>query len=780
MPRMTKSRARIPLFEGYSGRVVPGKGPVPCDMVLIGEAPGRNEDERGEPFVGLAGQLLDEALLKAGLGRASVYVTNVVKRRPPSNRVPTPAELKWWVPSLHEELASVQPKVVVALGDSALKALTGKTGITRRRGVEINVEHGYKVLPTFHPAYALRSPRALPILIADLQRAALILKDGARATPTETIIIETKKLYAYFADSTVIAYDVETRGLDPRNPDNRLLGVGMTRHEGKALYFVVNDDTLPAIKEAFAYPAKFVAHNGLFDNRWLRRYNIEVRQTFDTMIASFLLDPTRRMALEYLLVELLGFEPYHEATQKMLDAGRGDEVPLEDLAARCGRDVDGTLRLYTYFKERILKDAGLARLMQHIALPISKIIEKIEDTGFPLDVELLAQTREYFYSKEAGLGAKMQQLAGLKELVNFNSTQVLAKIMFTQMGLPVVKLTPKGRPSTDKEVLMKLQDMSPFVRAVLERRKCTKLRTAYVERWAERQQNGRLYGQISLTRTRTMRLASDLMQVPRALTEDGKRIRDLITATPDHVILEADFAQIEPRIMAWLSGDQAMLQIFQEDRDIYAETARDVLRVEATKETRQKAKPVVLGFQYRMGWLKFMTYAFMEYGIRFTEDEAQEVQRRFFHKYSGLLSYYMRQEMEVRRTKQVRTPLGFIRPLADILSPDKDVREEAIRQAINTPVQATGNHFNLLAAIEARRELPASHRLLLPNHDSLIWEVPENDVESAARVVKQVMEVQVPQIVKDKFGIVLPVPLVAEVKFGRRWGSLAELHLTAA
>lgn len=275
--------------------------------------------------------------------------------------------------------------------------------------------------------------------------------------------------------------------------------------------------------------------------------------------------------------------------------------------------------------------------------------------------------------------------------------------------------------------------------------------------------------------TVTGRLSSNLQQIPRQSkdTPAHLRMKDTVVAPPGFMLLEADYSQIELRIAAWLANEPTMRRIYQQGGDIHADTARDILRTGATPDARQKAKSVNFGFLYGMGAAKFVIYAFVTYGVRFTDDEAQTIRKRFFRKFSALSAWYMRQEAEVRRTRQVRTPLGRIRHLPDILSPDKEVQQSAVRRAINMPVQATASDLNLLAAIEAEREMPAGTKFLLPYHDATVWLVPEAEIEPAARLLKRTMEDTVPNtILPQKFRVTCPVPLEAEVKVGRSWGSM--------
>lgn len=580
----------------------------------------------------------------------------------------------------------------------------------------------------------------------------------------------------------VVAYDVETTGLDPLDPEREMLGIGIAIKPERGYYLL---SEAWHILQTIPLSAKWVAHNGKFDNRWLARYGIHVNQTFDTMLAAYILDENRSTyKLERLAVEILEADPYHEDTEAALSGGRGAEIPHEQLAERCVRDCIYTLHLYRLQRKEIIKDAGLCRVFQHLMMPVSRLLEGVENTGLPLDLDLL--TKRYRLLHEA---LKAHQAAAYDSIgddsLNLKSTKVLRQILYTQLSLPVVKMTKGGKPSTDKEVLVHLQDKSPFVNHLMNHRKCVKF-DGYYNRWRERAVAGWLRGSFFIGRqdqadktrgTRTGRLSSDLQQIPRQQHDTPLylRMKDLVVAPPGFMLLEADSSQMEMRVMAWISGDLTLRGIYNRGEDVYIEAAKNILKIaNPTKEDRQRAKPVVLGFQYGMGAKKFVIEALTKYGIRFTLAEAQAFRLRFFQKFDGLSRYYMRQEAEVRRTHQVRTPFGRIRHLPDIMYPAK--AQEAVRQAINTPIQATASDLNTLAAIEAYPQMPTGTKFLLPYHDATLWLVPEAEVLPAARLLKHVMEETVPKvIVPQKFGVTCPVPLVADITVGRSWGGMKEI-----
>jgi len=583
--------------------------------------------------------------------------------------------------------------------------------------------------------------------------------------------------------ASIVAYDVETTGLDPMDRSQEMLGIGLSVDPGRGYYLLPGAWSIIGRMQA----KKSVAHNGKFDNQWLWRYDIHMGQTFDTMLAAYLLDENRpSFKLERLAVDLLGVEPYHTDTEEMLSDGQAAEIPVEVLGARCARDAAYTLGLYLLQRDQLGQDKGLARVMQHILMPVSRLLERVEAHGLPLDLDLLAERHALLKTEIVRLRAEVLAIGG--EDLNPNSSPQLATVLFEQLGLPIIKRTKGGKPSTDKDTLAALRERHPFVTHLLDYRKCAKADTAYYTRWKTRQRDGVLRGSfwvvnVSKDRagTRTGRLSGDLQQVPKQFknTPVHLRLKDLVVAPAGHVLLEADYSQIELRMAAWLAEEQAMRQAYQEGRDLHIETARDVLGVEhPTESDRSKAKPVNFGFLFKMSAKHFQEYALKEYGIRFTLEECEEIRKRYFRKFPGLLLYYWRREQEVRRTLQVRGPFGQIRRLPNIRIPDKSLQWDAIAQAINTPIQQAATHLLFLASVEIEARLrPLGVNLVNLVHDSILLLCP-TDTESfsmprlAANTVKDVMEKWVPEAVERMFGVTIPVPLEAEVKAGRSWGSL--------
>lgn len=263
----------------------------------------------------------------------------------------------------------------------------------------------------------------------------------------------------------------------------------------------------------------------------------------------------------------------------------------------------------------------------------------------------------------------------------------------------------------------------------------------------------------------------NLQQTPR-----DPLLRGLFGATPGYDFIEADYSQIELRVVAFISRDPTMISLFQTGQDIHRITAIEVLhRDPKDKEERKKAKAVNFGFVYGMGAPKFQHTAFMKYGLELPVEECVRYRKAFFNKYSGLQPWHNRQRRLVRKYGQVSSPLGRVRHLPDIYSPDEGVRAEAERQAINSPIQSFASDMNLLAMIllgEKFKRLGLDAHILGTVHDATLFECPKNQTAQVLPLIKDTME-NLP--LYQKFGVRLDVPILADLKVGSHWADAREL-----
>lgn len=766
-----------------------GDGPVPAEIMIVGEAPGYREDDVKRPFSGKAGQLLDRTLEKVGLSREECFITNVNKCRPPDNRTPTRNEIKACAPYFVAELEAVKPKFILTVGNSALLGVTKRSGIMKHRG-EIYERDGAKVLPTVHPAAVLRNPRYSDVWEADLAAFARLVRGEAGAAAPRTLLVRSGKslkvLVELILKSKALAYDLETSGFQEWANDAEIATISVSPQRGLAFVVPIHHPETPwkdpqrvldVLGRALAFTnAKRIAHNAKFDDRWLNQFGQPVYADFDTMIAAHVLDENRFKGLKPLAQVQLGAD--HWADLDLSNRG-AMTAPLGKLARYNAKDTEFTLQLYYLFREQMKQDGHLRsrRLFRKLMMPASHALTDIERTGFYVDEERLKKRQIQCSTKLAKINARLVKLNG-GMIANWNSPIQVGDFLFDRLGLDILEKTKKGQPSTKESVLLRLAKKHKGAKLILEYRKWAKYQSTYLNAWAEaRDAEGRIHPNYKITGTVTGRLSSgkeegsrgpglNVQQVPR-----DEFIRGILGAPPGWSLVEADFSQIELRIAAHYSGDETLQRIYQLGGDVHLTTAVKMTgkAPEAvTKEERKKAKAVNFGFLFGMGWEKFIMYARDNYDLEVSEEEAKYFRDEYFRTFRKLRTWHERQRRLARNYKQVTSLIGRTRHLPDIDSSDKDVKAEAERQAINSPVQSLASDMMLLSLTLLHKQMdPAEAKIVGTVHDSILFEIRDDMVQQWCGVIKETME-NLP--LKKMFGASLTVPVVVDIKVGKHWG----------
>lgn len=772
-----------------------GSGPRNAKVMVLGEAPGYREDEEHAAFVGPSGMLLREELQRAGLRPEDCYISNISKCRPPDNRTPTKTEARMCADTyLLQELEAVDPDFILLLGNAPLQALTRNSGITKHRGNTWGEEP--MMFAAFHPAYVLRQPQHLTLFRSDMERFVRLTQGKtSTAAKTKVKIVKSvsglKKLYAQLMKAKVISYDVETTGLEEWREDAKIVSISFTWEAGQASVVPLHHCTEPWSDPdrvlRFFKPclertdAKYVAHNGKFDCRWLARFGVYVPQTFDTMLAAHILDENRLKGLKPLSQVLLGVDAY--------DVG-GDvkdcfNMDLRRLCIYNGKDTDYTYRLRDIFKQELLDEPRLGRIFAKLMMPASNLLTQVERGGMYVDQKRLQGQLESLSARHSELRKLMCKHVPKhkRELINFNSYPQVGEWLFKDLKLNPLKLTKTGNASTDESVLLQLKDDHPAVKYLLENRGVVK-NLGYLRSWEEKlDDKSRIHTNHKLFGTVTGRLSSEkpnLQQVPREGT-----MRTCFGAPPGWLFLESDYSQVELRIAAMLAHEPTLLRIFATGGDPHLTTACQVsgLTPEQIRESdgsgktehRKKAKAVNFGFLYGMGAPKFVTYARDNYGVVVSEEEAERVRRRFFSTYPKLIPWHERQRRLVHRYQRVHSPIGRVRHLPDVLSQDRDIVAEAERQAINSPVQSLASDLMLLSMVRLSASLRSSEaRIVGTVHDAILFEVREAALQKVASEVRSVMQDM--SLVKRLFGADITVPIEVELKVGTQWGAGKVLH----
>lgn len=788
-----------PLHEETSRVCIPVNTPTrllkkdgkPLRILVVGEAPGASEESTGKLFSGNAGRLLDQALKDVGIKREWLYVTNGVKCRPLDNRAPTAREIRVCSSTyLSQEIEAIQPDFGLVLGNGGCQAIFGKKGITSLNGTTTE-KYGIPWVAAFHPAAVLRNPRYRAPFQGALLVFARLIRDEEGIPTTETTLVNDKATLRELIDqldqAEMASIDVETWSSHPSV--GRFKGGGLAwwaqdfvittiNFSFRAGYsYVLPLDHIEArwsdwtkvrdiIKPHMERVPKWIMHNGKYDSKCLEMIGINVRHGFDTMGAEYAIDENNLKSLGFMSQVYLGAPEYKE----LVDKSKMRTEDLNLMAEYGGKDSDYTYRLEKVVGRR-LRDEPLAyRLYDRLLHPADLVLTDVELRGVPLDKEKLVDRATECDARIALAEEKVYDLTGWE--FNLNSPAQLGDILFGKLDFPVIETTKTGKPSTREGVLIGLKsfDDGGIIESILDFRKWRGYSSRYLGPWPSlADHRWRLHSHFKPYHTVTGRLSSEnpnLQQVPR-----DTFIRGIIGGRPGWTILEADYSQAEMRLAAHYSQDKTMMRIFNAGRDVHMETAMAVTgkaEEEISSEERKMAKAVNFGFLYGMGWNKFMEYAKENYELDVTEAEAKMARKDFFAQFRALPGWHARQRKKAKRNGYVLSAIGRKRHLHDIHSSNEGIRNEAERQAINSPVQSLASDMMLLAMIELGRILDTNEcRLISTVHDSIIFEVRDDLVDKYIPTILGVME-DTERLVDD-FECMLTVPIKADIKYGSHW-----------
>jgi len=575
----------------------------------------------------------------------------------------------------------------------------------------------------------------------------------------------------------VVAFDTETDGLDYMTAN--LIGVSFAVEEGKAAYVPVAHDYLDApaqlsrdwvleqLKPLLEDPAQMkVGQNLKFDASILARYDIEMQGIqYDTMLESYVFNSVvgrhdmDSLALRYLEHKNISFEEIAGKGKKQLTF---NQIDLEQAGPYAAEDADITLRLHNLLIEKVNADEKLKSVFEDIEMPLVPVLSRIERTGVLIDsMQLSAQSAEIAVRLDE-LEKKAFEIA--EQEFNLSSPKQLQAILFEKMGLPVLKKTPSGAPSTNEEVLQELALDYPLPKLILEYRSLAKLKSTYTDKLPKmvNPATGRVHTSYHQAVTATGRLSSsdpNLQNIP-VRNEEGRRIRKAFIAPTGYKVLAVDYSQIELRIMAHLSGDKALLDAFRHGKDIHAATAAEILGLpieSVTSEQRRRAKAINFGLIYGMS--AFGLAKQLDMGRK----EAQDYMNVYFERYPGVLEYMESTRTTASEQGYVETLFGRRLYLPDIKSRNGIRRKAAERAAINAPMQGTAADIIKRAMILVdqwvEKQETGRVRLLMQVHDELVFEVQESELESVTVEIRSLME----------SAAELDVPLIAEAGAGLNW-----------
>lgn len=645
------------------------------------------------------------------------------------------------------------------------------------------------------PASESAAPTAAPATAAPVDDATVAAVESGAATSTSGITLPTvtvidtvaalPTLVARLRTAPIIALDTETSSLEPH--DAELIGLSVAisptevwylpfghRPKGGELAAPAPVTNLPPITDPALAPLADLlrdptvpktGHNIKYDWQVLRRAGLELAGvTYDTMLASFVLDATRRShAVDTLAFDHLGvtMQGYHDVAGKGKTEIPFAEVDVAAAAAYCGADSAMVLALREIFEPELDRVPALRALLRDVEMPLVGVLADMEWDGIAIDRALFRKLSETLLRDLQALEAEIGTIAG--ETINLNSPKQLATVLFEKQQLPVLKKTKTG-PSTDADVLEQLAAMGHVLPTkILEYRELQKLRSTYVETLPSRinHTTGRIHTSFNQAGAATGRMSSsepNLQNIP-IRTPRGEAIRKGFVPTEGRVFVVADYSQIELRLMAHLSEDPAFVAAFQAGDDIHRQTAAIIFGVpldQVTAEQRARAKTINFGTIYGQG-----PFALSKM-LGISQEDAKAFITQYFERFAGVRAFLDRQVELARDLGYVETIFGRRRYIPEAREKNFNLRSFGERTAGNSPLQGSAADLIKLAMVRIHDRLRREGlegRMLLQVHDELVFEAPEAEVDAVRTLVKAEMEGVHP----------LRVPLVVDIGVGPNW-----------
>ena len=690
------------------------------------------------------------------------------------------------VDTLIERAEEIKGKVGEYLRDNIPQLELSRTLATIRQDVELD----------YSPRELKRGPGApdkLRELCERLELKALLrqldtatedpkpqteVAEAPREVHYETVLDEAdfKRWLDKLQQASLVAIDTETDNLDYMQAN--LVGISLAVDAGTAAYVPVAHDypgapdqldrgfVLKALKSWLEDPKRpKVGHHLKYDAHIFARYGIKMRGLrHDTMLESYVLNSVAtRHDMDSTAKHYLGVETthYEEVAGKGAKQITFNQVDLRDATPYAAEDADVTLQLHETLSQRLAATPPLKEVYEAIEQPLVPILLDIEETGVLLDRDMLK-------TQSSELAASMQELEQRAHDAaggpfNLGSPKQLQEILFDRLGIPVLRKTPKGQPSTAEDVLQELAEDYELPKIILDYRSLSKLKSTYTDKLPLQiaESTGRVHTSYHQAVAATGRLSSadpNLQNIP-IRTPEGRRIRQAFVAPEGKLLLAADYSQIELRIMAHLSGDEGLLGAFAEGRDIHQATAAEVFDVsleDVTPDHRRSAKAINFGLMYGMSAFGLAK----QLGIR--RGEAQEYVDLYFERYPGVKNFMNNVRMQAHDEGFVETVFGRRLYLPDINNRNAQRRQYAERSAINAPMQGTAADIIKRAMISMHEWLATSDapaRMIMQVHDELVFEIEDQDAETLKADIVERMSAAAD----------LSVELVVEAGIGGNW-----------
>lgn len=747
-----------PAVRGQAWRDVPTNGRY--ELAVVDAFPGFLETHQLRPIAGRKRKMLDRALEQTGLEH--VWLTNAVACQPPQAAHPHLGMVNQCRFRLWHELKATGTESALACGIAAVEALLPGAA---RLSLDIDGLGQYhdelecNLTCTVRPEIALSSTDSFVGFAASLEKACNATEPYKFEIDPEYVVLDTPAKAIHWlrhaAFDDVVALDVETSGLDPR--DDELLWIGVGSYDLVAIVpkDVAYHQGLAKVLEDFLRAHKTAGHNARFDSKFLKcQLGIEWNPDLDTMLLHHLVDERRGThGLKQLATRYLNIPDYGASVEALISSGRAAEVPDEQMQLYLSYDVASTAKLAA-------DHFNVTPAYRDLIRPGDEAIRRVESRGMRVDIDYLTEKSVEYDRREAELEARLVEIAQSVGLpgVNPRSTQQVAWIIYEELEREPVHT---GDYSTAENVLERLEPHE-FIDLVLKHRTVTKTNGTYLKGLLERADDEQIVRpHLLLHGTVTGRLSCrdpNIQAIPHAA---GLTVRRAFVPRPGYVLVDADYSQLELRVAAVLSGDEAMLDIYRRGRDIHGETAAalfDKPAEEITVAERREAKDIVFACAYLTS-----ARGLAEDKLDSTVEEAQQRLDTFWSTYSGLARWRDEVIEKARHKGQVTTQFGRTRHLPLVTA---TLQGSVARQAYNFKMQSTAADITLDALIRVDRvleDLPAY--IIMTIHDSIVFEVHEDVVDDVVPLIVQTME---------DVCIESPIAFPVDVKVGPNWADTEE------
>ena len=580
-----------------------------------------------------------------------------------------------------------------------------------------------------------------------------------------------KDLISLLEKTKEFAFDTETSSLDPLTCE--IVGMSFSTEKGNGWYVPINEDdaswkdVVNEFKPLLEDPSKtIIGQNIKYDIQVMKQKGVQIAGTlFDTMLAHYIIDPDGKHGMDDLAMSYLSYEPVSIETligKKGKKQGSMKDLDPEKISDYASEDADITLQLKECFAPEV-KERNGSKVFHEIECPLVYVLTDMEMEGIRVDKDFLSNYSGELQKELGERQEKVFELAG--EEFNLNSPKQLGEVLFDRLKLdPKAKKTKTGQYKTDEATLQKLGKDHEIVESILDFRQLTKLKSTYVDALPQmiNPSTGRVHTTFQQAVAATGRLSSydpNLQNIP-IRTQKGREVRKAFIARSDEFeILSTDYSQVELRIVASISGDEAMIEAFNSGMDIHTATAARVYGItpeEVSRDQRSSAKAVNFGIIYGQGAFGLA----QNLGIKRTE--AKEIIEQYFTKYAGLKQYMDDVVKKARETGYVETLTGRRRYLRDINSANFTVKSFAERNAINSPIQGSAADLIKIAMIDIHAEMKKrdlKSKMILQVHDELLFDVHLSEKDELKDMVTDLMQK----------AMKLKVPLVADAGFGANW-----------